>query len=147
MAGRKENIEKIMENMHTIRHRIACRSFKSSAHMPATQSQWRVLGIVMKKGEASVKEIAETLGITSSAATQLIDGLVNKKFITRQYNSKDRRVQILRLSPSHKARMKKMKEFMAKEFTEMFEALTDEELQTYAELNHKISSKLLNNKR
>lgn len=97
MSGRKECIESITQSMYAIRHKaLACDSAKSTFTHPEknsiTPSQLAVLETVMEKQPTNLKDIAEGLGITSSAATQLVDGLVGKDYLVREHRQQDRRV-------------------------------------------------------
>lgn len=107
-----------------------------------THSQWAVLGVVMEKKEVSVKEIATTLGITSSAATQLVDGLVGNNYLIREADENDRRALKITISDKYKLKMRKMKQQALERFTDMFKALDDKELALYAKLHSKILTKL-----
>lgn len=141
-AKRKQYIESIVESMHAIKHKlIACtkKSSASDAKHAITHSQWAVLAIVTKKQHVGVKEIAQTLGITSSAATQLTDELEKNGYIVRKGNEEDRRALSLELSPSCHKHMQDMRKRRMEQFTEMFSRLSDTELEQYAKLNRKIT--------
>ncbi len=49
-------------------------------------------------GNSSVSKLAEVRGISRSAASQVVDGLVGKDLVTRQQNSADRRNYRLELT-------------------------------------------------
>jgi DNA-binding MarR family transcriptional regulator len=144
-AERKQHIESIVESMHAIKHKlIACtkKSAASDTRPGITHSQWAVLAIVTKKENVGVKEIAQTLGITSSAATQLTDELVKNGYIIRKGNEQDRRALSLELSPLCKKHMQDMRTRRMEQFTEMFAHLSDTELAQYAKLNKKITDSI-----
>ncbi len=143
---RKQHIESIVESMHAIKHKLIACTKKSSTSdtTPAiTHSQWAVLAIVTNKENVGVKEIAHTLGITSSAATQLTDELVKNGYIIRKGNEQDRRALSLELSPLCKKHMQDMRRRRMEQFTEMFAHLSDKELSQYANLNKKITKNIL----
>ncbi len=151
MKTRKQRIESIAEGMYAIRRKFMtqgltgakksgkfCHHAKGDKHH-ITPSQWAVLAIVTKKEDISIKELGKCLGITSSAATQLVDELVNKEYLVRENNTRDRRALSLRLSDQHKKRMADMKARNLQRFTAMFNVLTDKELAQYAALSKKIT--------
>jgi len=106
-----------------------------------THSQWFILKILEHFKERSIKEVAETLGTSSSAATQLVDGLVRRGYVTRQEDLHDRRSVRLELSPSGKKHIAAMNEKRLTEMAWLFDALTDRELEEYLRLQKKILSK------
>jgi DNA-binding MarR family transcriptional regulator len=152
MSSRKQYIAAIMESMHAVRRALILRhasKFSLGKHekMSITPSQWAVLSIVMEKGTTGVKELARSLGITSSATTQLVDGLVARGYLVRKSNVHDRRALSLELSEKKKKEMGALKKHMMGHFAAMFEALDDKELAHYARLNKKIVEHILKKKR
>jgi len=49
-------------------------------------------------GDATVLELADHLGVTKQAASQLVEQLVHRGYVTRTVNPRDARVRLLRLS-------------------------------------------------
>ncbi len=145
MVNRKEIIEELLQNMHAMRHKLMV-GYTAKKEVPITPSQGFVLRFVAKNSSVNVKAIAESLHISSSAATQLIDGLVGNGYLVRKDNPDDRRVSALSLSEKAHKLFKEFKEQSVQKMTELFKILTDEELAQYADLNKKIASNMLNNK-
>ncbi|MCX6733639.1 MAG: MarR family transcriptional regulator [Candidatus Peregrinibacteria bacterium] len=143
MTTRKQQIENIVEGMRAIKQKmVVCHVKKSSSrkekNTPITPSQWAVMTIVMEKKGLGIKEIAEKLEMTSSAATQLVDGLVENGYLKRKNNTTDRRAILLEISPKHAKKMNEIKEKAIERFTTLFGALNDKELATYIKLQKKI---------
>lgn len=136
---RSEHLEEVMEGLYALRRRCFSPSrAKEASGIPG--SQWMVLGVLMRRGEMSVRELAKTLGITSSAATQLVDELVAKKYIARVESAKDRRALILSLTSFARKKLGAFKKAHLKRLLAVFAALTDAELAEYARLSKKIAS-------
>jgi DNA-binding MarR family transcriptional regulator len=123
--------------MHAMRHKLMV-GYTAKKEMVITPSQGFVLRFVAKNSPVSVKAIAGSLHVTSSAATQLIDGLVDKGYLVRNENPDDRRIIALSLSEKAKKLFNEFREQGLQKMTELFDALTDEELVQYAALNKKI---------
>ncbi len=138
MPSRKQLIEGIIENMQTIKRQIISRGSIKSDTVGITHSQWAVLSIVMEKEKVGVKEIAGLLRISSSAATQLIDGLVINNVLVRQSDTSDRRALLLKISEEYKKKLGALRANATEQFSSMFEALSDNELEQYSSLNKKI---------
>ena len=67
-----------------------------------TVPQFRALGYIDRHRGASLKDVAEHLGIPMSGASRLVDKLVNRKLVTRTTDTEDRRRVILNLLPAGK---------------------------------------------
>jgi len=61
-------------------------------------SEFRCLRIFADDTTLSVKELATRMNLTSSRLTRIIDGLVDKDFVTRTINTHDRRVMDVSLT-------------------------------------------------
>ena len=156
MKARRHYIESITDGMYAIKREFLRQGFakvvesgkpclpvkNDAAHI--TSSQWAVLAIIIKKGgDVGIKEITTELGITSSATTQFVDGLVNKGYLVRKDNAADRRIRSVTLSDKHKKNIDNMRAKSIKQFAAMFDALTNKELAQYAALNKKIVDSIL----
>ncbi len=143
MTNRKQKIQELMENFQSLKRTMVFRA-PGAVNMPRiTPSQWGVLMFLEQSNESTVKEVAKALGITSSAATQLIDGLVTSKYIVRETFEEDRRTVILTLSKKTKAQVDKMKKEGLQKFLKLFEVLNNKEFDQYILLNKKIVERLL----
>jgi DNA-binding MarR family transcriptional regulator len=143
MTDRRLKIRELMEGMHSLRRGMHFGKLHSGKKPHITPSQWGVVMLISHK-ESTVKEVALSLGITSSAATQLIDGLVESGYVIRRENMEDRRRVTLALSPKTKKKIEKMREKGIERFLKFFDALDDKEFDTYMRLNKKIIQKHAN---
>ena len=137
MENRDEVIGNIFENIYIIRQKIASIMNLSLKHIPLTYSQWQALNHVRKQKKVSIKELAALLDITSSAATQIVDGLVKKGFLVRERSRQDRRMQKITLSRKSLIQMEKS----MKKICPLFNALDDDELTEYCRLTAKIAGR------
>ena len=145
MADRNQKIKELMESLHALRSR-AVFGPPPGMHMPhITPSQWRVLLLVMKGDEHTVKDIAKTMGVSSSAATQLVDGLVASGYVIKKEDKNDRRKVSLTLSKTIKDHVMKMKKRAMVCFLKTFEVLNDKEFAQYIALNKKLVQGLSDN--
>lgn len=146
MPTRKQSIEEILHAFHAIRNITKAKSTSLSHQNHITHSQWFVLTMIEHFKKRSIKDIAEAMEISSSGATQLVDGLVQSRYVTRKENSKDRRLLQLELSPKGKEHLAATKEKRIAEMAEIFDALTDHELEELVKLHKKITSKFSDRK-
>lgn len=138
MRSRREKVKKLMEGFQSLRRTMAFR-MPGSAKLPRiTPSQWGALMMIGHGGKSTVKDVANALGISSSAATQLADGLVESGYVTREEHAKDRRSVTLTLSLKTKKQVERMKEQAARQFLKFFEVLDDREFDQLILLHKKI---------
>lgn len=145
MKNRKQLIEEILNSFHGLRHKMKAKSFNLEKNR-ITHSQWFVLGIIEHCKGASIKDISGMLEMSSSAVTQLVDGLVKNGYVLRHDNPKDRRSLQLEVSPKGKKQIGVLKEKRINEMSKLFDALSDRELKIYLRLHKKIMSKFLDKK-
>lgn len=138
MVDRNQKIKELMEGLHALRSRVAFGPPPGVQMRHVTPSQWRVLMIVMRGDDHTVKDVAKTLDITSSAATQLVDGLVANGYVIKKEDEADRRKVSLTLSKTTKDHVVKMKKKAMGCFLKTFEVLNDKEFDQYIALNKKL---------
>ena len=144
MKNRKPQIEELLEGMSAMRRNMSFRGLETSKMPRITPSQWGVVMLIGQRGSASIKEVATALHMTSSAVTQLVDGLVENGYVERVERAEDRRLVTLTLSKKTKNQLDKMKGHMVKRFLETFEVLTDDEFDQFCILQKKLSQKFSN---
>lgn len=125
------------------------RRFSASLHkscdipegMP-THAQIGILFILDHHGPIGLKELARQLSMSPSAATQLVDGLARDKLLMREEDAEDRRKIRLTVTPEGKDKLMQVKKAHIASFMKLFEALSDEELIQYRDLQRKLISHL-----
>jgi len=137
MENRRKLIETIFENLYAIKQKIASELNISFNEMQLTHSQWIVLNLVRKNKSINIKDLAGKLDISSSAGTQIVDGLVNKGLLSRKRSKTDRRVLEITLL---KKSINQFKRGMNK-ISPIFDVLDDDELLKFCELNSKIAGR------
>jgi DNA-binding MarR family transcriptional regulator len=146
MANRKEKTKELMEGFQALRRTVAFK-MPESANMPRiTPAQWGALMMIEHDGESTVKDVAKALAITSSAATQLVDGLVESGYVKREEHAEDRRRMTLMLSQKTKKQIEKMKKQATRQFLKFFEVLDDREFDQLILLHKKIFERHLKNR-
>ncbi len=138
MTHRKQLIEEIMANSQAMKNIMHAKGAKDCAKAGITHSQLFVLAIIERHQNIGIKEISKKLNVSSSAATQLVDGLVANGFVTRKANLKDRRALRLALSAKGSTHIAALKQRRMRTMLTLFDALTDDELAVYLKLHKKI---------
>ncbi len=142
MANRKKLIEEIMAGFYAMKNKMHAKIMQPGRKDCITHSQLFVLAIIEEHRNIGIKEISNMLGISSSAATQLVDGLAENGYAVRKADSKDRRALQLELSIKGRRHITGLKNKRMKMVAMLFDALNDEELETYLKLHKKILSKV-----
>ncbi len=140
---RKKLIEKIIKNVSVIKNKIFGHMLIFFNEIQATHSQWLVLGIVKRHKSINIKELAKLLDITSSAATQIVNGLVNKGLLQRKRNPEDRRFLKIALTEEANNQFDSIKKKNFDALSSFFDVLSNDELAEYCELNSKITKRIL----
>lgn len=143
MNNRLQKLEELMESFQSFKKPIAFKG--GSLKIPRiTPSQWMVLRIISQRNVSTVKDISKALNMSSSAATQLVDGLVHSRYVVRKVNKTDRRKVTLTLSKKSTKDIERMKKHMLQQMLSMFKVLNDQEFEQLYKLNKKITDSLLN---
>lgn len=135
-----------MEKLHSFKRLMSPES-QCAGEDPLASSQWLALFLISRQEGIGIKELASQLGISSSAATQLVDGLVAKGMLLRQPSLDDRRALRLSLPEESRQKIEALKVQRLERFCVVFSPLDDEEFQTLVGLldkvvTHSQSSKL-----
>ncbi|MDD4290287.1 MAG: MarR family transcriptional regulator [Patescibacteria group bacterium] len=141
--NRKKQIKEILKNMHKIRRLFSGETMCYYQNKPITNTQFIVLGLIKNKENIGIKEIAQTLGITCSAVTQIINNLTKNKYINKRISSADRRNIKIKLSKNSRKNINYIENKLLKNFYNLFESLNDKELSTFCKLNSKITKNLI----
>lgn len=137
MTDRRQQIGRLMEKLHSLK-RIMAPDQSNLGGDCLAQSQWLALHLVSRQEGIGIKELAGQLGITSSAATQLVENLVNKGLLIRQPSAEDRRALCLSLPEESRKQVDAIKEERLGHLATVFESLNDTEFETLINLIDKV---------
>ena len=138
MTDRKHQIEQLMERLHSLKRLMIPDIQTTAGEECLAPSQWLALHIISRQEGIGIKELAAQLGTTSSAATQLVDGLVKKGLLDRQPSTDDRRALRLSLPDAARQQIETMKEQRLDHLCTLFSALDDAEFQALLSLLSKV---------
>ena len=111
--------------------------------LQTTLAEAKVMGCVLFSPDGcSVKEIADRLGITRGAVSQIVEKMVRKGPLVRVPDEKDRRAVRITLSRDGLERHKRLTLSFGKLTEKLLEGVPPEKIQIFAEvLDHLIASK------
>lgn len=142
-----KSVEDLMSLFYALRHKIISENGKILKQFHLTLSQWLVLGTICAHKCNTIKDLAEFLGISSSAATQLVNGLEKEGYISKSPGEKDKRCTILIPSQKTKKILEKVERIGTEKFLKIFGVLSKKEFETYVSLNKKIVEHIQNTKK
>lgn len=133
---REELIQEIVESLTRCQRVPGPTAWKAFG---LSHAQIGMLFMLFHHREASVKQIAEFLGITKSAVTQLLDPLVDKDLVNRRSDPKDRRFVRLSLTPNGSGLLKKLNKLKFAGIRSALDSLNSGELSQLAVLHRKMA--------
>jgi DNA-binding MarR family transcriptional regulator len=83
----------LQEAFGIFRHRLMVNLFSYTKDKGLTMAQFGAMIHIYHKGGCGVSDIGSDLGVTNSAASQMLERLVQLKLITRSEDPSDRRVK------------------------------------------------------
>ena len=140
---RQPLIAELVENMGFLgRHIFMSHAGKGLKKGAPTRAQNGIMLVVMHAGASSVKELAGKFCMSSSAVTQLVDGMVKEKLLKREEDGKDRRRIAVSLTEKGKKVVLKAKKERLAHFTTLLTPLNDTELKQLHNIQQKILTHL-----
>ncbi len=131
---REEQIKELITGFRFIKKHL------SQHHNGLTHTEWVILFMIGEQGDISVKKIAETLGTTSSATTQIVRDLSQAWYIDREANPSDKREILLTLTKQGKDKLHILHKEKMQAYNTLLAPLDDAELAEFIRLAKKITS-------
>ncbi len=143
MFDRKSQIEAILQSFQATKQKLLKITHVLSDRNQIPYSQWMVLHIIYHNEGIGIKELSHMLGISSSAATQLVNNLVKKGTLVCEKSAEDHRALKIRLAKNTKELVEAARTQTFEKIYLVFDSLTDEELQQLSELSKKVANNIL----
>jgi DNA-binding MarR family transcriptional regulator len=135
---RQQKIQSIFEGFMAMQKAIGTRKDRFLKLHDLTRPQMHILYALAHGKQLTVKEIAAELGVTSGAATQFIEGLVNLDYVERNNNEIDHRVVDVRFSKEGKKKFENFRKAHMERIGRIFDVITDQELNLLTDIPGKI---------
>ena len=87
--------------------------------------------IALGRGPHSIRQLAEVVGVSSPAVTQLVNHLEEHKMVQRRHDPSDRRVVLVDYAPGMQDIARRMMEGRRRRLAEAVNSLTDEEARAF----------------
>jgi DNA-binding MarR family transcriptional regulator len=90
--------ERIQQLMHRFTQSFGRRMMNSLVQGQINLPQYNTMHVLAEMDEASMGELAERMGVTMGASTNIVDKLVRSGYATRRRDSRDRRMVKVQLT-------------------------------------------------
>ena len=138
-TSRHQQIETIFHNFHAIRRAYSDGSRFSNRRFGMTFMQASVLMILVHEQRQIIGHLATTLGVSKSAMSQLLEGLMERGFVERNVDPEDRRVAYVELTSRGRRHLAQMRKEGVKEMMHLFDVLDDDELRQIEQITEKLA--------
>lgn len=128
MTKRDDLIKEYMQVMAMVQRQVLPIKASSAASQGLSRPQAEALHLLSCRESATIKLMAELLGISSSAATQLTEGLVQMELVSRESSTEDRRVVEVRLTTAGKKKVVGLRDAAKGHIAKLLEGLDDQEI-------------------
>ena len=109
-TGSPENVEAALRDWTDLFMRRSMKGLvRSSKGMGLSVSQVMALFQIYRRGSYDVSDIGGELGVTSAAASQLLEGLVQRDLVTRVEDAHDRRIRRILLTEEGRRVLQKIR--------------------------------------
>ena len=125
----QELIERLMSVMRKVRHDIV-----PSEPLLSPPQIHILFAISTSKEGVSVSELAELSGVTPGAITQFVNALVERDLVARESDPNDRRIVRLRVTPTARRQMDRMRREYLTATARTFDELSLDDLRTLNEI-------------
>ncbi len=128
MNKRDVLVDEYMQVMAMVQRQVMPIKARSAAEQGLSRPQAEALHLLSCRDWATIKLMAELLGISSSAATQLTEGLVQMDLVTRKSSAEDRRVVEVRLTKQGVAKVADLRKASKDDVAQLLTGMTDQEI-------------------
>lgn len=140
---RLEQAKEIIRTVELLKGQVL-QTFPDDGVIPAlTPRQMVLLLTVRGRDGVSIKELADSLGVTNSSVSTMVERLVENGILTREPNPADRRGVLVRISPNMEAVIEPFEKQALRLLVDLLEKLGPETARAWRSLNNQIHGALV----
>ena len=113
------DLDRIVGAFDGLMHRLMATHAPELNLLELTMSQTKALYLIVAAGQLRMSELAGRLGVTSSTATGVVDGLVGHGLLVRHEDPADRRKVVVMATPEAEATLESFRELSASRMREL----------------------------
>lgn len=111
---------------------------------PIPLNQAYLLRLLDRKGDLSMSDLANLLGITLSGCTAVVDRAVEAGWVERKHDPNDRRVVLVGVSPEGQQILDQLRQYRATIFARYLTRLNPDEIETLTDLLSRVAEAVVN---
>ncbi|MEK7075393.1 MAG: MarR family transcriptional regulator [Patescibacteria group bacterium] len=142
--NREEQVKVFFEEMAKLQRLMFSKKDSFLTKYKLSRPQMVVMYFISEGGSKTIKDIAEIMNISSSAATQMIEGLVRNGFLERVVHPTDRRSVQISMSKIGKKTFDQFKIQHLRQMQNLLVSLSDAEIELLLKIPAKILKQLEN---
>lgn len=135
---REDLVLQFFNNSRTIQSSWKAYYARTMSGDDLSPAQLALLFIIKHQQPVSGKKLAESMRVSKSAVTQLLESLDQHGYITRTEDSDDRRISHITLSETGSSKMNAFEQKRKEVFVSLASELSDEELMTILNVQKKM---------
>lgn len=135
---RSQLISEIAEDLASFKRLLMASWTKKFATRVPTPAQIGILALINHEKPENLKDLAKRLCMTSSAATQLVGGLVEEGLLSSTHDATDRRRIHLALTAAGKRMLIQTKKSRLESLTKLLAPLSEDDLKAWKRMQRKI---------
>lgn len=139
------DIDRLITLSTQIRKLMLQQSKVSFEEKAATLLQSQILTYLEEKPEAKMSELAGYINTSLSSATQIVERMVQAKFVKRIQDEKDRRVVLLTITESGREELKNLKRAKRERMKKLFSKIDNHDIKELIRIQEKILLSLQDN--
>ncbi|ANU28174.1 MarR family winged helix-turn-helix transcriptional regulator [Planococcus versutus] len=140
-----ENLFKLIHTVEAITNK-AIIIWNDSFPYNLSVSSILVLSELERNGPQNQMKLANLLGFTGGALTNIATKLIKLELAIRTFNELDRRQVLLKITPSGISLLEKAQELGKRQHMDMFQVLDEDEIAQYLSINEKLLKSLTTKK-
>lgn len=117
-----------------VREILDIQTLRDVSPLPLSVAQFHLLKLISLNGAHQVNEVAEFLGVSAPATTKNIDKLVQLGLLSRTPSQRDRRAQILTVSPRGRRLVRRYEELTATRLKKVLREFRPREVEQLSQL-------------
>jgi DNA-binding MarR family transcriptional regulator len=135
-----EDLDRIVAVFDGLMHRLMATHAPELNLIDLSMSQTKALYLLLAAGQLRMSELASRLGITSSSATGVVDGLVAHGLLVRHEDPADRRQVVVTATPEAEATLERFRELNSRRMREMLARVAPTDLPVIERALHILDS-------
>lgn len=124
------------------KHCISMRSDNGHAAVDLTLHQMHTLMIIESRGQLTVKELAEAMGVSAPSASSMAERLVEVGMVSREQSQEDRREVAIKLTEEGEEAFREMERTLLNSITDLLAKLGPEYSQKWCDVYLRIREAL-----